>query len=125
MRLARRGHHLIVANDVINIGSDRSELWSIATQAREAVGKEKLEVLADRGYYTGPEIRACELAGIKTYVPKPMTSNSRAEGRFSKLDFIYIAKDDEYPAMSVESGAGSMRRYWRRCRGAWIASRTP
>jgi transposase len=89
-------HHLIVANDVINIGSDRSELWSIATQAREAVGKEKLEVLADRGYYTGPEIRACELAGIKTYVPKPMTSNSRAEGRFSKLDFIYIAKDDEY-----------------------------
>jgi hypothetical protein len=60
------------------------------------VGKEKLEVLADRGYYTGTEILACERAGIKMFGPKPMTSNSKAEGRFSTLDFIYIAKDDEY-----------------------------
>jgi transposase len=89
-------HHLIVAHDVINAGHDRSELWPMAKQAREAVGKEKLEVIADRGYYTGTEILACEQAGIKTLVPKPMTSNSRAEGRFSKLDFIYIARDDEY-----------------------------
>jgi len=89
-------HHLIVAHDVINVGNDRSELWPMAKQAREAVGKEKLEVIADRGYYTGTEILACEQAGIKTLVPKPMTSNSRAEGRFSKLDFIYIARDDEY-----------------------------
>ena len=40
--------------------------------------REKLEVLADRGYFKGPEILACEQAGIKTYVPKPMTSNSKA-----------------------------------------------
>lgn len=89
-------HHLIVAHDVTNVGHDRSELWPMAKQAREAVGKEKLEVIADRGYFSGTEILACEQAGIKTLVPKPMTSNSRAEGRFSKLDFIYIAKDDEY-----------------------------
>jgi hypothetical protein len=63
-------HHLIVAIDVINIGSDRSEVWSIAKQAREAVGKEKLEELADRGYCTGPEIRARGLVAIKAYVPK-------------------------------------------------------
>jgi len=68
----------------------------MAKQAREAVGKEKLEVIADRGYLSGTEILACEQAGIKTLVPKPMTSNSKAEGRFSKLDFIYIARDDEY-----------------------------
>lgn len=89
-------HHLIVAHDVTNVGHDRSELWPMAKQAREAVGKEKLEVIADRGYFSGTEILACEQAGIKTLVPKPMTSNSRAEGRFSKLDFIYIAKEDEY-----------------------------
>jgi transposase len=89
-------HHLIVAHDVINVGHDRSELWPMAKQAREAVGKEKLEVIADRGYFSGTEILACEQAGIKTLVPKPMTSNSKAEGRFSKLDFIYIARDDEY-----------------------------
>jgi hypothetical protein len=53
-------------------------------------------VIADRGYYSGPEILACEEAGIKAYVPKTMTSNSQAAGRFSKLDFVYLAKDDEY-----------------------------
>jgi hypothetical protein len=73
-------HHLIVAHDIVNVGHDRSELWSMAQQAREAVGKQGLEVIADRGYFKGPEILACEEAGIKTYVPKPMTSNARASG---------------------------------------------
>jgi transposase len=89
-------HHLIVAHDVINVGNDRTQLWSMAQKAREATDRKKLRVIADRGYFKGPEILACEQAGIETYVPKAMTSNSRAEGRFSKLDFVYIAKDDEY-----------------------------
>jgi transposase len=114
-------HHLIVAQDIINVGNDRSQLWSMAKQAREAVGQAKLEVLADRGYFKGPEILACEQAGIKTYVPKPMTSNSKAQGRFSKLDFIYVARDDEYqcPAgkrlkwhqTTTEDGM-NIRAYW-------------
>jgi transposase len=114
-------HHLVVAHDIINVGSDRSQLWSMAKQAREAVGQEKLEVLADRGYFKGPEILACEQAGIKTYVPKPMTSNSKAQGRFSKLDFIYVARNDEYmcPAgerlkwhqTTTEDGM-NIRAYW-------------
>ena len=53
-------------------------------------------MVADRGYYSGTEILACEEAGITTYVPTTMTSNSKAAGRFSKLDFVYIAKDNEY-----------------------------
>jgi len=89
-------HHLIVAHEVINEGHDRSSLWSMAQHARQAVGKDNLQVIADRGYFKGPEILACEEAGIRTYVPKPMTSNAKAEGRFSKADFIYIARDDEY-----------------------------
>ena len=114
-------HHLVVAQEIINVGSDRSQLWSMAKQAREAVGQEKLEVLADRGYFKGPEILACEQAGIKTYVPKPMTSNSKAQGRFGKLDFIYIARDDQYqcPAgerlkwhqTTTEDGM-NIRAYW-------------
>ena len=89
-------HHLIVATEVINEGHDRGSLWSMAQRSREAVGKDKIELIADRGYFKGPEILACEQAGIKTYVPKPMTSNSKAEGRFSKADFIYMSRDDEY-----------------------------
>lgn len=89
-------HHLIVAHEVINEGHDRSSLWSMAQHARAAVGKDNLQVIADRGYFKGPEIRACEEAGIRTYVPKPMTSTAKAEGRFSKADFIYVSRDDEY-----------------------------
>ena len=70
--------------------------------AREAMGKTKLQAFADRGYFNGTEIKACEDAGITTYVPKPMTSNAKAEGRFDKSDFIYIAKDDEYQCPAGE-----------------------
>jgi hypothetical protein len=37
------------------------------------------------------KIVACEQAGITTFVPKPLTSSSKAEGRFGKQDFIYVA----------------------------------
>ena len=53
-------HHLIVAHDVVNVGSDRAQLWSMAQKAREAIGAKKLRVIADRGYFKGPEILACE-----------------------------------------------------------------
>jgi hypothetical protein len=52
--------------------------------------------VADRGYFSGEEILACEQAGITTYVPKPLTSNSRADGRFGKRDFVYVAETNEY-----------------------------
>jgi transposase len=89
-------HHLIVTHEVTNIGNDRAQLSKMAQAAREAMGHKKLQAFADRGYFNGQEIKACEDAGIVTFVPKPMTSNAKAEGRFSKADFIYIAKDDEY-----------------------------
>lgn len=89
-------NHLIVAHDVTNVGHDRTQLSNMALKSRDAIGGEALEVIADRGYYKGPEILTCEQAGIKTYVPKPMTSNSKAQGRFSKLDFAYNAQDGEY-----------------------------
>ena len=89
-------HHLIVAQEVTNLGHDRTQLFSMATQARSATGTEELTVLADRGYFKGEEILDCEQAGITTLVPKPLTSNSKAEGRFDKRDFVYIAEDDEY-----------------------------
>lgn len=114
-------NHLIVAHEVTNNGSDRSQLSQIALAAREAMGKRKLKAIADRGYYSGTELKACEDAGIAAIVPKPMTSGAKAEGRFDKSDFIYIARDDEYqcPAgqraihrfTSDEKGM-QIRTYW-------------
>jgi hypothetical protein len=89
-------HHLIVEHEVTNIGSDHGQLSRMALSAMNAMGKRKLEVLADRGYFSGPDIRACELAGIKAYVPKPLTSASRKKGLFTKRDFAYVARNDEY-----------------------------
>lgn len=103
------------------MGGDRAQLSKMAAAARDAMGKKRLRAYADRGYFNGPEIKACAEAGAMAYVPKPMTSNARAEGRFDKADFIYIAKDDEYrcPAgqraihrFTREENGLQIRRYW-------------
>jgi len=114
-------NHLIVAHEVTNVGSDRGHLATMADQARAAIGIEALTVIADRGYFSGDEILACDQAGITPFVPKPLNSNSKAEGRFGKPDFIYIASDDEYrcPAgqrlikrfATVEAGM-TLNIYW-------------
>ncbi len=89
-------HHLIVTHEVSNVGHDRAALAEMAEQARSATGIEDLNVVADRGYFSGEQLLACEQAGITAYVPKPLTSGSKAEGRFGKQDFVYIAATDQY-----------------------------
>ena len=89
-------HHLIVAHEVTNVGHDRDQLSIMAGQAKTAMGVAVLDVLADRGYFKGEEGLACEPLGVTPYVPKPLTSGSKAKGRFGKQDFIYIAEDDAY-----------------------------
>jgi transposase len=89
-------HHLIVTHEVINEGSDRAQLSPMAMSAKTVLGVEKLDAIADRGYFSGEEILACENADIIVTLPKPMTSNSKAEGRFGKQDFRYVAVEDVY-----------------------------
>ena len=95
-------HHLIIAHDVTNVGSDRSQLSVIAKQAKEVLGVEKLEVVADRGYYKGEELLTCEEADITAYVPKPLTSGNKAKGLFDRSKFIYKPDDDEYECPAGE-----------------------
>jgi hypothetical protein len=89
-------NHLIVAHEVNNVGTDRHQLSNMAGQARTEMGVETLDAVADRGYYASEEIRACEEAGIAVTLPKPMTSNAKAAGRFGKQDFRYVAAEDVY-----------------------------
>ncbi|MCU4122416.1 IS1182 family transposase [Variovorax sp. N23] len=70
-------HHLIVAHEVTNIGNDRAQLSKMAKAAREAMDTKKLQAFADRGYFNGTELKACEDAGITAFVPKPMTLRRR------------------------------------------------
>jgi transposase len=87
--------HLIVAHEVITEGVDRDQLAPMAEQAGEATGIKDLTVVADRGYFKGDQILKCDEAEITPIVPKTLTSNSLAEARFDKQDFIYIASDDD------------------------------
>ncbi|MFL9988591.1 IS1182 family transposase [Paraburkholderia sediminicola] len=89
-------YHLIVEREVTNVGNDHGQLSRMAVSAKDAMGKPKLKVVADRGYFSGPEIRACDLNDISAYVPKPLTSASRKKGLFTKADFVYVAKSDVY-----------------------------
>jgi hypothetical protein len=100
-------HHLIVAHEVTNVGHDRTQLASMAQQTREAIGG-SLTVLADRGYYKVTELLKCEDAGIDAIVPKPLTSNSKADGRFDKRDFVYDSERDEY---RCPAGEWAIRRF--------------
>ncbi|MDN3519038.1 IS1182 family transposase [Aquisalimonas lutea] len=89
-------HHLIVAHEVTNVGHDRTQLANMAHQASDALGTEELHVVADRGYFKGEEILACEQANILTYVPKPLTSGNGAEGYFPREAFRYAPEEDAY-----------------------------
>ncbi len=114
-------HHLIVAHEVTNVGNDRGQLASMAQQAQTAMGRKDLEAIADKGYFKGEEILECESVGITPFVPKPLTSGSKAVGRFGKQDFVYVAEDNTYrrPAgqrltwrfASVEDGM-TLHSYW-------------
>jgi hypothetical protein len=57
-----------------------------ADPAKEVLGVDKLEAVADRGYFSGEEILACDKAGIAVTLPKPMTSGAKSEGRFGKQE---------------------------------------
>src|SRR5271167_3116524 len=89
-------NHLIVAHEVTNVGTDRSQLATMAQAAKAALHSDNLDVVADRGYFKGEEILACEQAGIAVTLPKPQTSGAKSAGRFGKPDFVYLAKDDVY-----------------------------
>ena len=114
-------HHLIITHDVTNTGSDRGQLARMGKMAQAVLRADRIEAVADRGYFNSPEILECHEAGITVTLPKPMTSGAKSEGRFGKQDFVYIAAEDVYrcPAgerltyrYSNEEAGKVMRRYW-------------
>ncbi len=102
-------HHLIVAHEVTNVGTDRSQLARMAKQTKATLGADTLDVVADRGYFNSAEILACEDAAITVTLPKPQTS-----GRYVAQKDIYICPANErlrYRYTTEEKGL-ALRRYW-------------
>ncbi len=126
-------HHLIATHEVINEGTDRAQLSPMSQKAKAEMGTDTLDVVADRGYFDSQEILACDEAGITVTLPKPLTSNNKAKGRFVRQDFRYVAEEDVYicPAgerlvyhfTNQERGL-RLRRYWTNgCQGCPIKDR--
>jgi len=114
-------HHLIVTHEVTNVGNDRSQLAPVAKEAKATLQADALDVVADRGYFDSEQILACDEAGITVTLPKPMTSGSKAKGRFVKADFRYLPDEDVYicPAgerlryyFTTQERGLRLRRYW-------------
>ena len=113
-------HHLIVAHEVTN-KQDRGQLCSMGKQAQTALSKKALTVIADKGYYSGPDIKDTQDAGMTPLVPKGDTSGSEKKGIFNRARFKYDAGRDVYicPAnqvlpyrfTSLEHGM-MQKRYW-------------
>ena len=113
--------HLIVAHEVTNKGFDRDQLAPMAKAAKEALGRDDLHAIADKGYFSSAEILVADQAGITTTVPRPETSGNRSKGRLVKADFKYDADRDVYVCLAGEDltyrytreeDGLQMRRYW-------------
>ena len=119
--LASLSEALLSVIEVMSQEVERLTKRVLGQQAQEATGRTALTVLADRGYFSGRQIVACEKAGMMPYVPKPYTSGAKAEGRFGKQDFVYVPGENVYrcPAGerltwrfdSIENGM-TLHSYW-------------
>jgi transposase len=89
-------HHLIVAHEVTNVGNDRAQLVPMGHKARDATGCREVTILADRGYYNGDQVLACEDTGVLPCIPKTLTSGNVKRGLFTVQDFVYDAENDHY-----------------------------
>ena len=126
-------HHIIVAHQVTNVVVDRTLLAPMAAKAKEAMQTDKLNALADRGYYSGEQLLACEKIGVAAFVPKPRTSNTRAAGRSDKEDFDFLPEQNAYrcPAgeilpfrfSSVHDDQNVHIYFTNTCRGCALKSR--
>lgn len=104
-------NHLVVAVDVVSTPADQNQLHNMASKAVEELGqkendeieneteyeeKEIITVLADKGYYSGEELRKCKKDHIKTIVPKQKSGSRTGNEEYIKDNFIYDEDKDIY-----------------------------
>ena len=128
-------HKLIVEQQVHGKVSDHGLLAETAGEAREILGVERVDAVADRGYFAIDDIERCEAAGVTPHVPKPKRSTAARHGRFPKSRFRHDPATDSYtcpagqrlaPLYSERTPGGyPLTRYANRaaCRACALRSR--
>ena len=87
-------YKLIVEHEVTNAVTDQHQLVPMAERAKQTLGAEKLEVVADMGYDDGAAVQKCEAQGLTVYIPTPQTSANTKLGLFGKERFTYNPEQD-------------------------------
>jgi len=96
-------HKLIVDHEVTNDVTDFGLLGRMAQRAKQALGVDEMDVVADMGHYDGQQVKACLEDGITPYIPKASTSANRKRGLFTKQDFRYDPEQDSYRCPAGEA----------------------
>ena len=105
-------HKLIVTHEVTNDCTDEQLLHPMASDAKEVLGADTLDVLGDAGYWERQNIKKCQEDDICTYVPGPVKSHNKSLGLYTKDDFTYEPESDTYrcPAGEVLTHRGLRKR---------------
>lgn len=105
-------HKLIVCAEVTNDINDQNQLSSIAEKAKEILGVDSMDVVADAGYFKFEEIKGCQDQGIECYVPRPRKSANAKKGLFTNRDFHYYKDNDCYicPAQQELTYRGTWKK---------------
>jgi transposase len=89
-------HKMIVEQAVSNDVLDMGLLQKTSKPTRQILEVEKINVVADKGYFKSEDIEACEKAGLTPHVPRPQRGPAVREGFFRKDEFRYDAERDAY-----------------------------
>lgn len=87
---------LIVDQQVTNNVVDMGLLEQASASAKDILGVDRIDVVADSGYYRAEDIEACEKNGLIPHVPRPKRGSSVSNGRFGREMFRYDRDRDLY-----------------------------
>ena len=89
-------HKLIAEQQVHSKVSDLGLLAETAVAARRNLAVDRIDAVADAGYFKIEDIEACENAGVMPHVPKPQRGSTVSQGLFPKERFRYDGSEDIY-----------------------------
>lgn len=92
-------HKLLIAADTGDV-NDTKALAVMVGKVQQNIGEtqegHQMNVLADKGYHSGWELKKCEELGVRTYISPKESSSSKTNPDFAMQSFIYNQAEDTY-----------------------------
>lgn len=89
-------HKMIVDFKVIQNPNDLGQLAEMSLRAKNILGVDKIETLADKGYYKIDDLVTCLENGITPFVAKQVHTSGTGIKEFNPDKFIYNKNEDIY-----------------------------